>query len=125
SEKKGSRKKSLARKRAGEKQSEESTKRKKIEDDTDHENEMAFELLRFIRSQLAPPVMRRILWRFCHEAYHWPNDRWFILWWDRHGHKIFRLGAKDRCHNEGLFGVSPWNESMLRKEIHLDVVGTS
>ncbi|GKF60366.1 hypothetical protein Tco_0177152, partial [Tanacetum coccineum] len=35
------------------------------------------------------------------------------------------LGAKDRCHDEGLFRVSPWNESMLLKDILLDVVGTS
>ncbi|GJS17086.1 hypothetical protein Tco_0411558 [Tanacetum coccineum] len=61
SEKKGSRKKSLARKRAGEKQSEESTKRQKIEDDTGHENEMAFELLRFIRSQVNHKFMGGLL----------------------------------------------------------------
>ncbi|GJY66313.1 hypothetical protein Tco_0468551 [Tanacetum coccineum] len=41
-EKKGSRKKSLARKRAGEKQSEESTKRQKIEDDTKKEELKAY-----------------------------------------------------------------------------------
>ncbi|GJY30020.1 hypothetical protein Tco_0405787, partial [Tanacetum coccineum] len=41
-EKKGSRKKSLARKRAGEKQSEESTKRQKIEDDIEKEELKAY-----------------------------------------------------------------------------------
>ncbi|GJX53918.1 retrovirus-related pol polyprotein from transposon TNT 1-94 [Tanacetum coccineum] len=42
SEKKGSRKKSLVRKRAGEKQSEESTKRQKIEDDVEKEELKAY-----------------------------------------------------------------------------------
>ncbi|GJX46492.1 hypothetical protein Tco_0271682 [Tanacetum coccineum] len=36
-----------------------------------------------------------------------------------------RLGAKVRCHDEGLFVVSPLNKSMLQIEILHDVVGTS
>nr|GEU46372.1 retrotransposon protein, putative, Ty3-gypsy subclass [Tanacetum cinerariifolium] len=40
--------------------------------------------------------------------------------------KLFkRLGAKDRCHDEGLFRVSPKNESMLQRETLFGVVGTS
>ncbi|GJY98907.1 hypothetical protein Tco_0516337 [Tanacetum coccineum] len=37
----------------------------------------------------------------------------------------FGLGAKDQYHDEGLFRVSPLNESMLQRETLLDIVGTS
>ncbi|GKF30945.1 hypothetical protein Tco_0100743 [Tanacetum coccineum] len=40
-------------------------------------------------------------------------------------HMRFGLGAKGRCHDEGIFIVSPRNESMLLREILHDVVGTS
>ncbi|GKC95387.1 hypothetical protein Tco_1160829 [Tanacetum coccineum] len=55
SEKKGSRKKSLARKRAGEKQSEESTKRQKIEDDIEKEELKAY-LDLFPREEFATEI---------------------------------------------------------------------
>jgi hypothetical protein len=42
-----------------------------------------------------------------HEACQWPIGQWFALWRDRYVHRKFGLGAKDLCHDEGLFGVSP------------------
>ncbi|GJS99938.1 hypothetical protein Tco_0821108 [Tanacetum coccineum] len=46
-------------------------------------------------------------------------------WLHRCDRRIFGLEARDRCHDEGLFGVIPRNEFMLLREILLDVVGTS
>ncbi|GKD10501.1 hypothetical protein Tco_1190186 [Tanacetum coccineum] len=43
----------------------------------------------------------------------------------RHNHKKSEFEDNDRCHNEGIFIVSPRNESMVQIEILLDVVGTS
>nr|GEV49404.1 putative reverse transcriptase domain-containing protein [Tanacetum cinerariifolium] len=43
----------------------------------------------------------------------------------RHDHINSRFKANDRYHDDGLFGVSPLNESMLQKETLHDVVGTS
>ncbi|GKF56533.1 hypothetical protein Tco_0166873, partial [Tanacetum coccineum] len=46
-------------------------------------------------------------------------------WCRRHDRKKFKFEAISRDHDEGLFGVSPRNESMLLIKIPHDVVGTS
>ncbi|GJS02118.1 hypothetical protein Tco_0318626 [Tanacetum coccineum] len=43
----------------------------------------------------------------------------------RHDRRKFEFEANDQCLDEGLFVVSPRNESMLRIKILHDVVGTS